>query len=128
MTTKCLILIALASGCVAPEIDDEELDVVEESITCPPGEPYCQPDLVPVYMSAPDGRCNFDGYNLRFGVRNAGAGNARASQVRVSFSASYWPKTYTVPPLVEVEPGHKMACHIPVAELRRLQTAEPVRA
>ncbi len=34
----------------------------------------------------------------------------------------------TVPPLVEVEPGHKMACHIPVAELRRLQTAEPVRA
>ncbi|MFL5645069.1 MAG: ABC transporter ATP-binding protein [Chloroflexota bacterium] len=27
----------------------------------------------------------------------------------------------TVPPLVEVEPGHQMACHIPVDELRTLQ-------
>jgi peptide/nickel transport system ATP-binding protein len=27
----------------------------------------------------------------------------------------------TVPPLVEVEPGHLMACHIPIDELRRLQ-------
>ncbi len=27
----------------------------------------------------------------------------------------------TVPPLIEVEPGHFMACHIPVEELRRLQ-------
>ncbi len=34
----------------------------------------------------------------------------------------------TVPPLVEVEPEHRMACHIPVDELRRLQTAEPVDA
>jgi peptide/nickel transport system ATP-binding protein len=25
------------------------------------------------------------------------------------------------PPLIEVEPGHKMRCHIPVDELRRLQ-------
>ena len=25
------------------------------------------------------------------------------------------------PPLVEVEPGHKMSCHIPIEELRRLQ-------
>ena len=31
----------------------------------------------------------------------------------------------TVPPLVEVEPGHQMACHIPVAELRQLQQSEP---
>jgi peptide/nickel transport system ATP-binding protein len=29
-----------------------------------------------------------------------------------------------VPPLVEVEPGHLMACHIPVDELRRLQAPE----
>jgi len=28
----------------------------------------------------------------------------------------------TEPPLVEVEPGHLMSCHIPVDELRRLQT------
>ncbi len=27
-----------------------------------------------------------------------------------------------VPPLVEVEPGHQMACHIPIEDLRRLQT------
>jgi len=27
----------------------------------------------------------------------------------------------TEPPLVEVEPGHMMSCHIPLAELRRLQ-------
>jgi peptide/nickel transport system ATP-binding protein len=32
----------------------------------------------------------------------------------------------TVPPLVEVEAGHRMACHIPVEELRRLQSADPV--
>jgi peptide/nickel transport system ATP-binding protein len=31
-----------------------------------------------------------------------------------------------VPPLVEVEPGHTMACHIPIGELRQLQRAEPV--
>jgi peptide/nickel transport system ATP-binding protein len=29
------------------------------------------------------------------------------------------------PPLAEVEPGHLMRCHIPVDELRRLQTAPP---
>ncbi len=34
----------------------------------------------------------------------------------------------TVPPLVEVEPGHTMACHIPIDELRRLQRADPVEA
>jgi hypothetical protein len=28
----------------------------------------------------------------------------------------------TEPPLVEVEPGHLMSCHIPIDELRRLQT------
>ena len=28
----------------------------------------------------------------------------------------------TEPPLVEVEPGHMMSCHIPLEELRRLQT------
>jgi hypothetical protein len=28
----------------------------------------------------------------------------------------------TEPPLVEVEPGHQMKCHIPLEELRRLQT------
>jgi peptide/nickel transport system ATP-binding protein len=28
----------------------------------------------------------------------------------------------TVPPIVEVEPGHTMACHIPLEELRRLQS------
>ena len=27
----------------------------------------------------------------------------------------------TEPPLVEVEPGHSMRCHIPLEELRRLQ-------
>ena len=27
----------------------------------------------------------------------------------------------TEPPLVEVEPGHMMSCHIPLEELRRLQ-------
>ncbi len=32
------------------------------------------------------------------------------------------------PPLVEVEPDHAMRCHIPVEELRRLQTAERVTA
>ena len=32
-----------------------------------------------------------------------------------------------VPPLVEVEAGHKMACHIPIEELRRLQTSEPAQ-
>lgn len=30
----------------------------------------------------------------------------------------------TEPPLVEVEPGHMMRCHIPIDELRRLQHAE----
>ncbi len=34
----------------------------------------------------------------------------------------------TVPPLVEVEPGHRMACHIPIEELRQLQSAEPATA
>jgi peptide/nickel transport system ATP-binding protein len=29
------------------------------------------------------------------------------------------------PPLVEVEPGHMMRCHIPVQDLRRLQASEP---
>jgi peptide/nickel transport system ATP-binding protein len=29
------------------------------------------------------------------------------------------------PPLVEVEPGHAMRCHIPLEELRRLQAKEP---
>jgi peptide/nickel transport system ATP-binding protein len=28
----------------------------------------------------------------------------------------------TEPPLIEVEPGHQMSCHIPVDELRRLQS------
>ena len=28
------------------------------------------------------------------------------------------------PPLVEVEPGHQMRCHIPIDELRVLQRAE----
>ena len=27
----------------------------------------------------------------------------------------------TEPPLIEVEPGHLMGCHIPLEELRRLQ-------
>jgi peptide/nickel transport system ATP-binding protein len=31
-----------------------------------------------------------------------------------------------VPPLLEVEPGHMMACHIPLEELRRLQRKDPV--
>jgi peptide/nickel transport system ATP-binding protein len=31
----------------------------------------------------------------------------------------------TEPPLVEVEPGHMMSCHIPLAELRTLQAATP---
>jgi peptide/nickel transport system ATP-binding protein len=29
----------------------------------------------------------------------------------------------TAPPLVEVEPGHRLACHIPIEELRTLQAA-----
>ena len=32
----------------------------------------------------------------------------------------------TEPPLVEVEPGHQMKCHIPLEELRRLQTKAKV--
>jgi peptide/nickel transport system ATP-binding protein len=32
----------------------------------------------------------------------------------------------TEPPLVEVEPGHMMSCHIPLEELRRLQTKAKV--
>lgn len=34
----------------------------------------------------------------------------------------------TRPPLVEVEPGHVMSCHIPIAELRRLQRSETAAA
>ncbi len=34
----------------------------------------------------------------------------------------------TEPPLVEVEPGHSMRCHIPLDELRRLQAAGAVTA
>ncbi len=34
----------------------------------------------------------------------------------------------TTPPLVEVEPGHRMACHIPIEELRRLQAPAPAAA
>jgi peptide/nickel transport system ATP-binding protein len=30
----------------------------------------------------------------------------------------------TEPPLIEVEPGHMMKCHIPLEELRRLQTRD----
>ena len=30
----------------------------------------------------------------------------------------------TEPPLIEVEPGHKMSCHIPIDELRRLQNVD----
>ncbi len=32
----------------------------------------------------------------------------------------------TEPPLIEVEPGHEMKCHIPLEELRRLQTKAKV--
>ncbi|MGH9291459.1 MAG: dipeptide ABC transporter ATP-binding protein [Acidimicrobiales bacterium] len=32
------------------------------------------------------------------------------------------------PPLVEVEPGHEMRCHIPIAELRRLQSSDADKA
>ena len=32
------------------------------------------------------------------------------------------------PPLVEAEPGHLMRCHIPIEDLRRLQTAEAAAA
>jgi peptide/nickel transport system ATP-binding protein len=32
------------------------------------------------------------------------------------------------PPLVDVEPGHAMRCHIPIEELRRLQTPPQVPA
>ena len=31
----------------------------------------------------------------------------------------------TEPPLVEVEPGHMMSCHIPIEELRTLQRKAP---
>ncbi|MEX1172342.1 MAG: ABC transporter ATP-binding protein [Chloroflexota bacterium] len=34
----------------------------------------------------------------------------------------------TEPPLIEVEPGHRMRCHIPADELRRLQTADEAAA
>jgi peptide/nickel transport system ATP-binding protein len=34
----------------------------------------------------------------------------------------------TEPPLVEVEPGHMMSCHIPLEELRRLQRREATGA
>jgi peptide/nickel transport system ATP-binding protein len=37
----------------------------------------------------------------------------------------------TEPPLLEVEPGHMMSCHIPISELRKMQRPEavaPVRA
>jgi hypothetical protein len=32
------------------------------------------------------------------------------------------------PPLVEVEPGHLMACHIEIGELRRLQAGDTATA
>jgi peptide/nickel transport system ATP-binding protein len=34
----------------------------------------------------------------------------------------------TEPPLVEVEEGHLMRCHIPIEELRRLQGKETAAA
>ena len=34
----------------------------------------------------------------------------------------------TEPPLVEVEDGHHMRCHIPIEELRRLQQKEGATA
>jgi peptide/nickel transport system ATP-binding protein len=34
----------------------------------------------------------------------------------------------TEPPLVEVEHGHHMRCHIPIEELRRLQVRERATA
>jgi hypothetical protein len=109
MTSKCLVLVALATGCVVPEEEgDEQLDVVEEAlINCPPGEPYCEPyptptirkpDLVPMYLAGSDGRCNWDGYNLRFAVRNTGNASASASRVWLGFSASYG-RYYAVPSL-----------------------------
>src|SRR4029079_9217260 len=33
----------------------------------------------------------------------------------------------TEPPLIEAEAGHFMRCHIPIEELRVLQTSAPVR-
>ena len=36
-------------------------------------------DLVPVFLAAADGRCNWDGYHLRFGVKNTG--NAAAGRI-----------------------------------------------
>ena len=34
----------------------------------------------------------------------------------------------TEPPLAEVEPGHLMRCHIPIDELKRMQSEEAVEA
>jgi subtilase family serine protease len=107
--TKSLCLVTLAlTACLAP-VDDEDLDTAEEaSINCPPGDPDCtpyptptstkKPDLVPVNLTAPDGRCWWDGYNLRFGVKNAGTATAAATTVWLGFSAS-WGRWYAVPSL-----------------------------
>jgi len=34
----------------------------------------------------------------------------------------------TEPPLAEAEPGHMMRCHIPIEDLRRMQSEEAVEA
>ena len=55
-------------------------------------------------------------------TRPPAASSTRAARARSARSA-----TTTEPPLVEVEPGHLMRCHIPIEELRALQTSAPVR-
>ena len=46
--------------------------------------------------------------------------------VEVGIPVTAWPEG--LPPLAEVEAGHLMRCHIPIEELRELQSKERVTA
>ena len=57
----------------------------------------------------------------------AESADAAASSTRAATASSATICEDEEPPLVEVEDGHLMRCHIPIEELRRLQPAAPRR-